>query len=159
MRITVFAFLLFLLIPNVSHSLELDAVQIYPNIIESLKADEKGWFIHGNDLIFAKPEHVKELSKESYPDMDIRAIVVLTYNLFYNNGYVMIEKPMKSSNIPDEYEKQLLHEIKIRVFEKLYSQGIRRRVEVKKPVQKPIEEKKPEPKDGMIKIEATGRKL
>ena len=160
MRTAIVAFLFFLLFPISSQALDLDAVNLYPNIIKSLQNQEEGWFLHGNDLIFANPSDVKELKELSYPDNDIRSIVVMSFNLFYNGGYISMEKPLKEYP-PDKYEKKILHEIKILTMERLYKEGIRRRTGVKKtkPAPEPMKEEIKPDDSGMIKIEATGKKL
>lgn len=160
MRTIFITFLLFLFIPFSSYALDLDAANLYPNIIKSLKSQEKGWFLTGSDLIFTNPPDVNDLQTTSYPEINPKSIVVISYNLFYNDGYAMIDKPI-DQNIPDKYEKEIIHQIKILTMERLYKEGVRRRTGVKKaPVEaKPIEKKQKIDESGMIKIEATGKKL
>ena len=156
-KISLIVFFLFLF-PISSYALDLDANNLYPNIIKSLQDNEDGWFIHGNDLIYAKPSDVKHLQEMSYPDHDMRAIVVMSYSMFYNGGYISMEKPLKEYP-PDRHEALILREIKIRVMQKLHDEGIRLRG---KPVvkQQPIEEPVQPKSDGeMKKFEAKGRKI
>ena len=150
-------FFLLLIFPITSYALDLDAANLYPNIITSLQEDEDGWFIHGNDLIYARPSDVKELQEMSYPDHDMRAIVVMSFSMFYNGGYVSVEKPLKEYP-PDRHEALILKEIKIRVMQKLYDEGIRRRGKSVVKKSKPIEEPE-QPKGGMKKFEAKGKKI
>ena len=157
MRIIVNVLLLSLLLfPISSNALDLEATTMYDNIIHSLKSGEDGWFLHGGDLIYAKPSDVKKLMKMSYPDMDDRSLVVISYSIFYNGGYAMMEKPV-DQHIPDKYEKQIVYEIKVLTMKHLIAEGVRVR-EVKKEKPKPIETKQPE-KQELKKIEAKGRKL
>ena len=160
MRSIIIVFLFLLIFPMPSKALDLDAINLYANVIKSLQQQEKGWFINGDDLVFAKPSDVKDLQKKLYPEHDIRSIIVMSYNLFYDNkGYVRIDKPL-SEYLRGQKEEKILEEIKILVMEKLYKEGIRRREGIKK--QKSID-KAPEPKPvksgELVKFEAEGRKL
>ena len=155
---TFIVFIFLLLFPISSFSLELDAINFYPNVYESLKKREVGWFIHGGSAIFANPEDIPKLKKMSYPEHDMRSIVVLDYNLFHNGGYVSVEKPMDEF-VPDPHEERILNEIKSMVMDKLYDEGIRRTKNTVIMTEKVTEEVKQPKKSSFKKIEAKGRKL
>lgn len=124
-RIILILILSFLVLSSPAFSLDLDASNFYPNIIKSLEKKEHGWFIHSSYLIFARKDDIEPLKKCAFPDIDARPIIILSYSLFFNGGFVITKKPINET-VPPEYSKKILKQIKIMVMDKLYKEGIRR---------------------------------
>ena len=120
MKKVILSFIILLFLSTPCFSIDLNSETLVDTVIESLEKNPERWIITSNDLCYSDVD-IKELRKTSFPDVDDRVIVSLSYSVLDSSNFVKFDKPIEKW-VDGEDEKRLIKAIRLYIYKRLHNE-------------------------------------